>query len=140
MTLITDTYSDQEKTDSYLALSLFDASTIEDEVALQAVNAKDKINTFLGRKVDFTTEELAEVQFAGIVDSASQWTACLVQQSTQAAAMSLTEDTIKDCADALKTLKNWALANGITPPSEKKTQGYIITELIYITNDPNEVV
>lgn len=138
--IVPGTYTDISKCKTYLALSLFDATTIEADIAAHAINARDKINAFLGRIISFTVAELAETQFAGIVDSASQLTACLVQCNPQAAAMKYTEDTITDCAEAWKTLTNWALKNGITIPEDGVKPLHIQTELIYQYNNPNEVI
>ena len=138
--IVPGTYTDISKSKAYLALSLFDATTIEADIATQAVNARDKINTFLGRTVNFTLAELAEVQFAGIVDAASQLTACLVQCNPQAAAMKYTEDTITDCQEAYRTLTNWALKNGIQIPDADTPQAQVQTELVYEYNDPNKVI
>jgi hypothetical protein len=88
----------------------------------------------------FTKEELETTRFGGIVDAGSQLTACYVQKNPQAAAMEYTEDTIEDCKSALETLTNWALTNGITPPSEMKKRGHILTELSYFYNNPDEVI
>ena len=140
MAIITDTYTDEDKCKSYLALSLFDATTIDANIVTQAINARDKINTFLGRTTNFTPEELAKVEFAGILDSGSQLTACFVQKNPQAAAASYTEDTIADCEEAYKTLTNWAVNNGIKVPTEDAKPPRIVTELIYITNDPGAVL
>lgn len=138
--LIPGTYTDMWKVKDYLSVALFDPAVIDTNIRSQAINAKDKINTFLGRTMDFTEAELMTTQFAGIVDSGSQLTACLIQKNPQAAAAVYTEDTIEDCAEALKTLTNWAISNGITPPSEKKPPGHILTELVYIYNDPGEAI
>ena len=138
--IIENTYTNKDKCKTYLALSLFDATTLDANIAAQAINARDKINTFLGKTEDFTIAELAETQFAGIVDSASQLTACLMQKNPQAAAMEYTEDTIKDCEEAWETLTNWALNNGIEVPSEETKVKHLLTELTYITNDPSEVI
>lgn len=133
--IIVGTYSDMWRTKDYLSVSLFDLETLDQKIRSQSVNAKDKINTFLGRTTDFTEAELSSTQFAGIVDAASQLTACYVQKNPQAAAMNYTEDTIADCAEALITLTNWAINNGIVPPTEKEKHGHILTELVYIYND-----
>ena len=140
MAIITDTYTDEDKCKTYLALSLFDATTIAANIAAQAINARDKIDAFLGRKSNFTIAQLAETQFAGIVDAASQLTACLVQNNAQSAAMNFTEDAISDCKEAFLTLKNWALKNGIETPDMVNTKKHIQTEIVYITNNPNEVL
>ena len=137
--LISGTYTDMWKTKDYLSVSLFDPDTIDTKIRSQAINAKDKVNVFLGRTIDFTEAELMTTQFAGIVDAGSQLTACLVQKNPQAAAMNYTEDTIEDCAEAFKTLSNWAIMNGLEIPSEKK-KGYLLTELTYIYNNPDEVI
>lgn len=138
--LIPGTYTDMWKVKDYLAVSLFSPDTLDQKIRSQAINARDKVNTFLGRTTTFTEAELEQVQFAGIVDSASQLTACLVQKNPQAAAATYTEDTIEDCAEALETLTNWALANGITLPSEKKKPRHILTELVYVYNSPDEAI
>ena len=138
--LITGTYTDLWRAKDYLSVSLFAIDTLDTKIRSQAINAKDKINTFLGRTVDFTEAELETTRFGGIVDAASQLTACYVQKNPQAAAMEYTEDTIEDCKSALDTLTNWALTNGITPPSEMKKRGNILTELAYFYNSPNEVI
>jgi hypothetical protein len=140
MTIVTDTYTDDSKCKTYLAIALFDATTIDANIAAQAINARDKINTFLGRNICFTVAELAETQFAGIVDAASQMTACLVQCNPQAAAANYTEDTITDCKEAYRTLKNWALKNGVEIPESASKQSHVQTELIYQYNNPAEVI
>lgn len=138
--IVPGTYTDISKCKTYLALSLFDAVTIEADIASQAVNARDKINAFLGRSICFTVEELAKTMFGGIVDAASQLTACLVEQNPQAAAMNLTEDTLTDCEEAYRTLKNWALKNGVELPDEAAKPKYIATELVYEYNNPDEAI
>lgn len=140
MGIVLETYTDEDKCKAYLALSLFDDTTIDAQIAIQAINARDKIDTFLGRKTHFTDTELGEVQFAGILDAASQLTACLVQANPQAAAANYTEDTKTDCAEAYKTLTNWALNNGIKVPNEDTEPPRVLTELVYITNDPAQVI
>jgi hypothetical protein len=140
MSIITDTYTDDSKCKTYLALALFDATAIDANIAAQAINARDKINTFLGRTICFTVAELAETQFAGIVDAASQMTACLVQQNPQAAAMKYTEDTITDCEEAYRTLTNWALKNGVEIPENATKQSHVQTELVYQYNNTAEVI
>jgi hypothetical protein len=140
MAIITNTYTDDSKCKTYLAIALFDATVIDADIAAQAINARDKINAFLGRSVCFTLVELGKTQFAGIVDSASQMTACLVQQNPQAGAMNLTEDTKVDCAEAVKTLKNWALANGVELPDETAKPKHIQAEVLYQYNNPAEVI
>lgn len=139
MGLIVNTYTDEDKCKAYLALALFDAITIDADIAKQAINARDKIDSFLGRSVCFTVEELAETQFSGILDAASQLTACLLEQNPQAAAMAITEDTLTDCAEAYKTLENWALKNGVEIPEMVKPS-HVQSEIIYISNDPNIII
>jgi len=140
MALIAGTYTDMEKCKAHLAVSLFDAATLDAQITLQAGIAKDKINTFLGRTVDFTEAELAQIRFSGIVDSGSQFAACFVQRNPQAAAATYTEDTISDCEEAYETLTNWALNNGIEVPNKEAKTKHTLTELVYITNSPNEVI
>jgi hypothetical protein len=138
--IIENTYTDASKCKAYLAIALFDATNIDADIAKHAINARDKINAFLGRSVCFTVEELTKTMFAGIVDAASQLTACLVEQNPQAAAMNLTEDTKVDCAEAYRTLTNWALKNGVELPDEAAKPKHIATEILYISNNPNEVI
>ena len=137
---ISGTYTDMSKCKSYLAVSLFDATTLDGQIILQAVNVKDKINAYLGRTIDFTVVELAKTEFVGIIDSASQMTACLIECNPQAAQMSYTEDSITDCENAWETLKTWAFNNGISPPDEKEKSNHVMTELEYYTNDPTLVI
>ena len=138
--LIPDTYTDLWRVRDYLSASLFDPDTLDSKIISQAINAKDKINTFLGRSTDFTEEELYSVQFGGIVDAGSQLTACYVQKNPQAAAMNYTEDTIEDCKSAFETITQWAINNGIVPPDKREKYSHIQTELIYIYNNPDEVL
>jgi hypothetical protein len=130
--LVAGTYTDVEKCKGYLALSLFDSDTIDAQIALQSANARDKVDTFLGRTTHFTTDELEKVQFEGILDAASQLTACLVQAKPQAAAMEYTEDTRTDCAEAVKTLTNWAKKNGVTLPDNVETRKRVSNEIVYL--------
>ena len=138
--LISGTYTNMQKCKDYLAVSLFDATTLDGQIISQADNVKNKINNFLGRTVDFTESELLQTQFSGIVDSASQLTACFVQKNPQAAAANYTEDTVTDCEEAYETLKYWATNNGIELPNKELPVKHILTELVYITNDPDEVI
>lgn len=139
MGIITNTYTDEDKCKAYLALALFDAASIDADIAKQAINARDKIDTYLGRSVSFTAEELAKTQFAGILDAASQLTACLLEQNPQAAAATLVEDTKVDCIEAYRTLKNWALKNGVEIP-ETVEPSHVQTEIVYLSNDPDGVI
>lgn len=138
--MITDTYTDEDVTKTYLVVDSYDASTLSANIAAQAINARRKVNTYLGRSANFTVAQLADENYAGIVDGASQLTACLVQSNPQAHAMNLTEDTKVDCAEAWKTLKNWALANGITPADMLKANVAKKAELIYIYADEEYVI
>lgn len=140
MAIISNTYTDEAVCKTYLVVASFDAATLSADIAAQAINARRKVNTYLGRTTNFTTTQLADEAYAGIVDGASQLTACLVQSNPQAHAMNLTEDTKVDCADAWKTLKNWALANGITPADLLKANGAKKTELTYIYADKEYVI
>jgi hypothetical protein len=47
--------------------------------------------------------------------------------------MNLTEETKADCSEAYKTLKNWALANGIVPAEMKKAPVSQKTEIVFIS-------
>ena len=140
MTIISGTYTDEDVTKTYLVVASFDAATLSADIAAQAINARRKVNTYLGRTTNFTTTQLADETYAGIVDSASQLTACLMQSNPQAHAMNLTEDTKVDCAEAWKTLKNWALKNGITPASMMKTAASQLTELVHIHSAEEYVI
>lgn len=133
MAIIGGTYSDEVVVRSYLVVASFEAATLSAVIAAQAINARRKVNTYLGRTTNFTPAQLADEAYAGIVDGASQLTACLVQSNPQAHAMNLTEDTKVDCSEAYKTLKNWALANGIVPAEMKEAPAPQKTELIFVT-------
>jgi hypothetical protein len=130
--MISGTYTDEDVCKTYLVVESYEATTLSAVIAAQAINARRKVNTYLGRTTNFTTAQLADEAYAGIVDGASQLTACLVQSNPQAHAMALTEDTKVDCSEAYKTLKNWALANGIVPAEMKKAPASQKTELIFV--------
>jgi hypothetical protein len=130
--MVEGTYTDEDVTKTYLVVASFDATTLSANIAAQAINARRKVNTYLGRTTNFTTTQLADEAYAGIVDGASQLTACLVQSNPQAHAMNLTEDTKVDCSEAYKTLKNWALKNGVTPASMMKVPTSQKSELVFI--------
>lgn len=140
MAVITDTYTEESVAKTYLVVDSYDAATLSANIAAQAINARRKVNTYLGRSTNFSTAQLADEQYAGIIDGASQLTACLVQSNPQAHAMNLTEDTKVDCAEAWKTLKNWALANGITPADMLKANITKKTELTYVYADEEYVI
>jgi len=140
MTIISGTYSDEAVVKTYLVVASFDAATLSDNIAAQAINARRKVNTYLGRTTNFTEAQLADEAYAGIVDSASQLTACLVQSNPQAHAMNLTEDTKVDCAEAYKTLKNWALKNGVTPADMLKAPTSQKSELVHIHSAEEYVI
>lgn len=131
--MISGTYTDEDACKSYLVVESYDASTLSAVIAAHAINARRKVNTYLGRTTNFTTTQLADEAYAGIVDGASQLTACFVQSNPQAHAMNLTEDTKVDCLEAYKTLKNWALANDIIPADMKKAQASQKTELVFVS-------
>lgn len=138
--VIPGTYTDLWKAKDFLLLSMFDADNLDQKIRSQSINAKDRVNTFLGRQTDFTEAELLTTPFCGIVSAASQMTSCFVQRNPQSARMDISEDTLIDCAEALITLTNWALNNGILPPDKKAKEGHILTELPYFYNDVNEVI
>lgn len=140
MAIIASTYSDEVIVKTYLVTASFDAVTLSADIAAQAINARRKVNTYLGRTTNFTTTQLADEQYAGIVDGASQLTACLMQSNPQAHAMNLTEDTKVDCAEAFKTLKNWALKNGIIPAPMMKQPTSQLSELVYVYSDEEYVI
>lgn len=132
MAIISNTYTDEVVTKTYLVMASFDADILSTDIAAQAINARRKVNTYLGRTTNFTTAQLADEAYAGIVDGASQLTACLVQLKPQAHAMTLTEDTKVDCLEAYKTLKNWALKNGVTPAPMMEAPTSLKSELVFI--------
>ena len=132
MSIIPGTYTDEEACKSYLVEASFDATTLSETITAQAANARRKVNTYLGRTTNFTPTQLADEAYAGIVDGASQLTACLLQSNPQAHAMNLTEDTKVDCSEAWKTLKNWALKNGVIPADMIKAPTSQKDELIYV--------
>jgi len=138
--VISDTYTDEDVTKTYLVIASFDATTLSADIAAQAINARRKVNTYLGRTTNFTTAQLADEAYAGIVDGASQLTACLMQSNPQAHAMTLTEDTKVDCLEAYKTLKNWALKNGVTPADMMKAPISQKSELVYVYSDKEYVI
>ena len=138
--VISDTYTDEDVTKTYLVIASFDATTLSADIAAQAINARRKVNTYLGRTTNFTIAQLADEAYAGIVDSASQLTACLLQSNSQAHAMNLTEDTKVDCLEAYKTLKNWALKNGVTPADMMKAPVSQKSELVYVYSDKEYVI
>ena len=140
MTIISNTYTDEDVTKTYLVVASFNATTLSADIAAQAINARRKVNTYLGRTTNFTTAQLADEKYAGIVDGASQLTACLMQSSIQAHARDLTEDTKVDCSEAYKTLKNWALKNGVTPADMQKASTSQKSELVYIYSDKEYVI
>jgi hypothetical protein len=140
MAVISDTYTDEDVTKTYLVVASFDAATLSADIAAQAINARRKVNTYLGRTTNFTTTQLADEAYAGIVDGASQLTACLMQSNPQAHAMTLTEDTKVDCSEAYKTLKNWALKNGITPAPMMKAPTSQLSELVHIYSEEEYVI
>lgn len=140
MAIISNTYTDEDVTKTYLVVASFDSTTLSADIAAQAINARRKVNTYLGITTNFTTAQLADEAYAGIVDGASQLTACLLQSNPQAHAMNLTEDTKVDCEEAYKTLKNWALKNGVTPADMIKTPISQTTELVFIIPDEGYVI
>jgi hypothetical protein len=133
MKIITNTYTDEEIMSTYLVSELYDKDIHSVRLAEFAINARRKVNTYLGRTTNFTPTQLADEAYAGIVDGASQLTACLVQSNAQERAMNLTEDTKVDCSEAYKTIKNWALKNGVTPPSMMKVPVSPKSELVFVS-------
>jgi hypothetical protein len=127
------TYTDEDICKTYLVVASFDSTTLSAVIAAHAVNARMEVNTYLGRSTNFTSAQLADEAYAGIVLGASRMTACFVQSNPQAHAMALTEETKVDCSEAYKTLKNWALANGIVPAEMKKAPASQKTELIFVS-------
>ncbi len=122
MKLITGTYSDEDVVKSFLLPELYKAISFRDDIETQAKNAKNEINTYIGREEDFTGAELAETKNAGIVLAASQWTACFMELKRQERAPKIAEETKIDCAAAEARLIAWCHNNGIIPASEKKTR------------------
>ena len=140
MSIISNTYTDEDVTKTYLVVASFDAATFSADIAAQAINARRKVNTYLGRTTNFTTTQLADEAYAGIVDGASQLTACFMQSNPQAHAIALTEDTKVDCSEAYKTLKNWALKNGITPAPMMKAPTSQLSALVHLFSEQEYVI
>ena len=140
MDLIPDTYTDEDIMDTYLVSALYDKDIHSERLAKFAISARRKVNTYLGRTTNFTPTQLAEEACAGIVDAASQLTACLMQLNPQERAMTLTENTKVDCAEAYKTLKNWALQNGITPPDMMKAPVSQKSKIAYTYSEKEHVI
>ena len=138
--MISNTYTDEAVCKTYLVVELYDSTTLTANITAQAANARRKVNTYLGRTTNFTATQLADEAYAGIVDGASQLTACLVQSNPQAMAQTLTEDTKVDCAEAFKTLRNWALKNGITPAPMMKAPTSQLSELVHIHSEEECVI
>lgn len=119
MVLVADTYTDEAMTKLFLIVDLYDPTTLTADISAQAGNARIWVNTILGRQVDFTAAELAEVKNESIVLAASQRVACSMELKRQESPSLVNEETKIDCAEALKTLIVWMKNNGITPPDEK---------------------
>jgi len=134
MTLIPDTYTDEGMTKLFLVTDLYDASTLTADITAQAGNSRIWVNTVLGREVDFTAAELAEIKCEGIVLAASQNTACRMQLKRQESPSSVNEETKIDCAEAMKTLVTWMKNNGITPPDKKKGIA-LATKITVVTSE-----
>lgn len=120
MTLITDTYSDGDIVKTFLVLELYDAVALSTNITSQAKNAKKWVNTYIGKEADFTVAELAKIKNEGVVLSASQKTACLMELKRQERSGSIAEETKIDCDAAEATLIAWCKNNGIIPQNEKK--------------------
>lgn len=120
MALITDTYSDEDIVKTFLVIELYDDSDLSGNITAQAKNAKKWVNTYIGKEIDFTTAELAEIKNEGIILSASQKTACYMEQKRQERAGTVAEETKMDCDAAEATLNAWCKNNGIIPQKEKK--------------------
>ena len=119
MGIITNTYSDEDIVKTFLVLELYDASTLTANITAQAKNAKKWMNTYIGKQFDFSGVELAEIKNEGIILSASQKTACLMELKRQERAGTVAEETKIDCDAAEATLNAWCYHNGITPPTKK---------------------
>ena len=138
--MVEGTYTDEDITKTYIIVASFNAVTLSADIAAQAINARRKVNTYLGRATNFTVAQLADETYAGVVDGASQLTACLLQANIQAHGMDLTEDTKVDCLEAYKTLKNWALKNGVTPADMMKAPVSQKSELVYLFSAEEYVI
>jgi len=121
MALITNTYSDEDIVKSFLLNELYETATFDTDIATQAANTKDEINTYLGKQSDFTVAELAEVKNKGIVLAASRHTAYLMQLNPQERAENIAKATIFHHEAARELLDIWMKNNGLKPPAEKKT-------------------
>lgn len=140
MAIISNTYTDEDVTKTFLVVASFDETTLSAVIAAHAVNARMEVNTYLGRTTNFTVTQLADEAYAGIVLAASRLTACFVQSNPQAHAMNLTEDTKVDCSEAYKTLKNWALKNGVTPADMMNVPTSTKSELVFIYPTEEHVI
>ena len=140
--MIPNTYTDGDITkNDFLIKEVYDPSTFITDVTRQAMNAKDDINNFIGRKTDFTPAELAETKNRGIVLSASQYTAYLMQCRPQERAEALSEGTILDGAEAKARLVVWMKRNHITPPDEIKVAPTpIATKISIIHSEVGNVI
>lgn len=141
MVLITDTYTDLETVKNcYLVTELYDATELTANITAQAEEAKRWINNFIGRTVDFTPTELAEIKNEPIVSVASRRVACLMQLKRQESAGVVNEETQIDCAGAKEMLINWCHNNGIVPASERKGTAPIATKITVVTSAKEYVI
>jgi len=120
MAIINGTYTDETVTKSYLVRELYNADFFSANIVIQAKNAKKWVNTYIGKEVDFTIAELAEIKNEGIILAASQRTACLMELKRQERSDKISEETKIDCDAAEATLIAWCHNNGIIPAKEKK--------------------
>ena len=138
--MIANTYTDGDITkNDFLVEGLYDSSTLTALITRQAMNAKDDINNFIGRTIDFTPAELTLTRNKAIVLSASQYTAYLMQRRPQERADSISEDTTLDGGEAKARLIIWMKNNNLIPPEEKKTTP-IATKLSILHSEVGKVI
>ena len=136
MALIEGTYTDMETVKNcYLVTELYDATELTANITAQAEEAKRWVNNFIGRTVDFTPAELAEIKNEPIVSAASRRVACTMQLKRQESATMINEETHIDCVGAKEMLTNWCHNNGVVPASEKKANIPIATKITIVTSE-----
>lgn len=136
MVLITGTYTDLETVKNcYIVTELYDATELTANITAQAEEAKRWVNNFIGRTVDFTPTELAEIKNEPIVSAASRRTSCVMQLKRQERTAVISEETHIDCAGAKDMLTNWMRNNGVIPANEKKATAPMATKITIVTSE-----
>ena len=117
MAIIPNTYTDDTKTNTHLVLEMYDIAQLEALKINWAGIVKGKINTYIGRTMDFSASDLVEAKNEGIVDAASQLTAAYIEANPQERMPKLTEEAKKDNDEGYAMLDQWMKWNGIKPKS-----------------------